>query len=123
MHACAADLFAVGTGVLGTLSGGLALDWLGSSVRNALLLCTGELSWKAAGLPAQRRCCVEGRRRKAAQLQTTADDRCYYAQRHPACLSSAGGVAVGCALIMAGFASAQSLAWFGPAFAGGEFGL
>ena len=45
-HQCATALFsvlcAVGTGVLGTLSGGLALDWLGPSVRNALLLCTGE---------------------------------------------------------------------------------
>ncbi|PSC68467.1 putative sphingolipid transporter spinster-like protein 2 [Micractinium conductrix] len=62
------------TGVLGTLAGGLSLDALGNSVRNALLLCTA-------------------------------------------------GVGVGCALILAGFAAARTLAQFGPAFALGEFGM
>lgn len=53
----------VATGVAGTLSGGVALDALGPSVRNALMLCTGEmrglccpaccwaLKWPAGRLP------------------------------------------------------------------------
>ncbi|KAL4434613.1 hypothetical protein ABPG77_002736 [Micractinium sp. CCAP 211/92] len=62
------------TGVLGTVSGGVALDAMGNSVRNALLLCIG-------------------------------------------------GVSLGCAMILTGFAAAKSIALFAPAFALGELGM
>ena len=35
----------------------------------------------------------------------------------------AGGVGVGAALVLAGFAAAKTMAWFAPAFAIGEFGM
>jgi hypothetical protein len=74
------------------------------------------------GISSAYQCCTERLGCRAVQLQRQPD--VLESRRSVAsALSAAGGVTVGCALIMAGFASAQSLAWFGPAFAGGEFGL
>lgn len=39
------------------------------------------------------------------------------------CVQPAGGVSVGFAMIMAGFAAAKSIALFAPAFALGELGM
>lgn len=99
------------TGVLGTLCGGLALDSMGASVRNALLLCTGALD--CFGNPFGFRL-TEALVRALLSMPPSP---------HGCANLAAGGVGCGCVLVMAGFGAAKTMPWFGPVFAGGELAM